>query len=56
MQSANMEKAEVLTFLQKDPGYLRALLLLRLSAKLSVNFLTKSVALTVFLLMANVSL
>lgn len=51
-----MKKAEILIFLPKDRSYLHALLLLRLSEKLSVNFLTKSIALTVFLCIANAPL
>lgn len=44
----------LMLFLQKDPSYVHALPLL--SEKLSVNFLTRNIALPVFLCIANVSL
>lgn len=55
MHYDNMEKNEVLKFIKKDPSCHCTLFLLRLSEKTSLNFLTKSVVLIVFLRIAKVS-
>lgn len=53
MHYDNMEKNEVLKFIKKDPSCHCTLFLL--SEKTSLNFLTKSVVLIVFLCIAKVS-
>lgn len=55
MQYGTMEKNEVLTFIKKDPSCHCTLFLLKLSEKRSLNFLSKSVVLIVFLCIAKVS-